>query len=124
MNAISGEDFREVCQCNDIELGPCVRTINGIAPNVEGNIDILGSDCIEVKSSGQASIEVSDTCAKPCCGCTELDILVSDVTSLTSQLALLQAQIGVLAGNVDSLNNTCLSSRIDSTSCAPEEGVE
>lgn len=120
MNGIRGEDYREVCECNDVELGPCVKTINGVAPNATGNIDILGSDCIDVKSSGQASIEISDTCAKPCCGCTELDILVSDVTALTSQLALLQAQIGVLAGNVDSLNNTCLSSRIDATSCAGE----
>lgn len=124
MNGIKSDDFEELCQCNDVELGPCIRSINGVTPNANGNIDLLGSDCIEVTGEeGQetSSIQISDTCAKPCCGCTELEVLTSDVTALTSQLALLQAQIGILTGNVDSLKNTCLSSRIDAASCASED---
>ena len=126
MNGVNSTDFEDVCQCNDVELGPCVKSINGVTPNADGRIDILGSDCIEVTGSEDASgssIQIGDTCAKPCCGCNELNVLVADVTALTSQLALLQAQIGVLAGSVDSLTNTCLSSRIDAASCISEDNV-
>lgn len=124
LNAIRNDDFAEVCDCNDVELGPCVRTINGVRPNSSGNITLIGTDCIDISSAGDSTISLGDNCAKPCCGCNELEVLVTDVTALTSQLALLQAQIGVLSGNVASLQDTCLSSRIDATSCAASDNPE
>lgn len=121
LNAVRGDDLQETCECNDIELGPCIRKINGVSPDAEGNITLISSDCIEIEpSSGNNSLSINDTCAKPCCGCPELEVLTTDVTSLTAQLALLQAQIGVLSGNVASLQSTCFASRIDATSCASE----
>jgi hypothetical protein len=124
MNAVRSDDFQDICECNDVELGPCVRKINNVTPDSSGNITIVGSDCIAVSpESDSSSIQIDDTCAKPCCGCGELEVLVSDVNSLTAQLALLQAQIGILSGNVDSLNNTCISSRVNATICAAEDST-
>jgi len=122
MNAISSDSFQEICACNDVEIGPCITTINGVSPDSNGGIELLASDCISITPSAAAnSISIADTCAKPCCGCSELEVLVADVSALTSQLSLLQAQIGVLTGNVSSLQDVCLGSRIDATSCAQDE---
>jgi len=120
MNAVSSDNFQEICECADVEVGPCIRSINTVTPNSNGRVDIQAGDCLVI-TSGTNSISISDTCAKPCCGCSELEVLVADVSALTSQLSLLQSQIGVLTGSVSSLQDVCLGSRIDATSCTPDE---
>ena len=119
LNAIDGAGLAATCECSDVELGPCVRTINDVSPTAAGNITIVGSDCISVTNS-PATIALSDTCAKPGCGCNELQVLVADVDALTTNLGLLQAQIAILTGSMGSLQDTCLASQIDSTSCAQD----
>lgn len=123
LNAIRGEDFQETCPCNDVDLGPCIRTINGRPPNASGNFEVKSTDCIEV-TEGSNSILLKDTCAKPCCGCNELNVLTGDVDALTSQLALLQGLVGTLTGYISNLQDTCLASRVNWTSCSSEEDSE
>jgi hypothetical protein len=118
-NAIDGDGLAETCECNDVELSPCIRTINNIRGDAQGNIAIVGGDCINIATDADG-IVVSDTCAKPCCGCNELQVVVSDVEALTSQLDLLQNQITLLASSVTQLQNICLASSIDPTSCAQD----
>jgi hypothetical protein len=119
MSAINDDDMQEDCGCNDIQLGDCIRTINGVAPDSSGNIDILGGDCIEITPGG-SSLTIKDTCAQPCCGCEELNALVTDVTGLTSQLTLLQSKIELLNGAISTLQDTCLASRVDAASCTSD----
>ena len=85
----------------------------------QGNIAIVGGDCISVSTGGDGLV-ISDTCAKPCCGCNELQVVVSDVDALTAQLNVLQNQITLLASSVTQLQNVCLASSIDPTSCAQD----
>lgn len=118
MNAINSENFQEECPCSDVELGPCIRTINNVPPDPNGDIVITGESCISVTAAeSTSSIALDDVCAKPCCGCTELQVLVSDVNALTGQLTALQAEIAVLTASVNGLQDVCLGSQIDSVSC-------
>lgn len=118
-NAIDGGGLQVECECNDVELGPCIRTINNIQGDSLGNIVVAGGDCISV-SNQEGGISISDSCAKPCCGCNELQVVVTDVDSLSSQLSALANQIAILTSNVQSLQATCLASNVDSSSCAQD----
>ena len=119
-NAIDGGGLQETCDCSDVELSPCIRTINQMPGDASGNISIVGGDCIIVESSNN-EVSLADSCAKPCCGCNELQVVVSDVESMSAQLNGLANQIAILASSVQSLQNICLGSSIDPTSCAAEE---
>ena len=120
-NAIDGGGLSSDCQCNDITLDPCIRTINNIGSDNIGNITIEGGDCISVTTdAGANGITLSDSCAKPCCGCNELTVVSTDVDSLVTQLNELARQIGILSSNVTSLQNTCLASSVDPSSCAQD----
>lgn len=120
-NAIDGGGLSDTCGCNDVTLNPCIRTINGIHGDAQGNLAIVGGDCIKVDTS-DTGLAISDTCAKPCCGCNELQVVVGDVTTMTTQLNTLALQISQLASAVNQLQTTCLGSSIDSTSCAQDGG--
>jgi hypothetical protein len=119
-NAIDGGGLSSDCPCNDITLSPCIRTINGITPSTIGDITVQGGDCITVEPGSSSSILISDSCAKPCCGCNELSVVATDVDSLVTQLNTLANQIAILSANVTSLQNTCLSSSVDPSSCAAD----
>jgi hypothetical protein len=118
-NAINGGGLQVECACNDVELGPCIKTINNIQGDSHGNIVMAGGDCITV-SNDSSGISISDSCAKPCCGCNELQVIVTDVESLSSQLSTLANQIAVLTSNIQSLQATCLASNVDLSSCAQD----
>jgi len=120
-NAVDGGGLAETCDCNDIELSPCIRTINGLLGDAQGNFTVVGGDCVTV-SNGANSISISDTCAKPCCGCNELQVVVTDTENLNNRLTELALQITQLASSVATLQNVCLSSSTDPTSCAQDPG--
>jgi len=120
-NAIDGGGLAEICDCNDIELSPCIKTINNIGGDAQGNINIVNGDCIAITSTANG-ISISDTCAKPCCGCNELQVVVTDTQNLNNRLTELALQITQLASSVASLQNVCLNSSIDPSSCAQDPG--
>jgi hypothetical protein len=72
-----------------------VRTIAGVAPDVSGNIDLIGTACLVI-SAGINGLQLADACAQPCCGSAELDQLAAGVSSLNQQLATAAAQVAAL----------------------------
>jgi hypothetical protein len=120
-NAVDGGGLTADCGCNDVTLNPCIRTVNGVSGDAQGNLVVAGGDCIKVTSSSDG-LSIADTCAKPCCGCNELQVVVGDVTTMSTQLNTLALQISQLASAVNQLQTTCLGSSIDSTSCAQDGG--
>jgi hypothetical protein len=62
-----------------------VLTINGAPPDENGNVELVGSKCIEVASSGLHTIQFRDLCSSSCCGCTELNTLINSLNSLQTQ---------------------------------------
>ena len=67
-----------------------IRTIAGVAPDVDGNIDLIGTACLTI-STGANGLELADACAQPCCGSAELDALAASVSSLNQQLSTVAA---------------------------------
>jgi hypothetical protein len=120
LNAIDGTGLEEECACSGIELPPCIRTINNVPGDAQGNINIVGGDCVKIDSSQTATISVADSCAKPCCGCNELQVLVDDIDTLKSVQIGLASQIGVLGGGISGLQQNCLGSSLDPSSCASD----
>lgn len=61
-----------------------ILTINGVGADESGNINIVSlSDCLQITSE-TAQINLTDTCASPCCGCDELQEITSNHEILVS----------------------------------------
>jgi hypothetical protein len=93
IDAIEGLNLTDPAQCTDaLPVPGPIRTINGIAPDSNGNFILDPSDCLTIEA-GTSKLILKDTCSKSCCGCNELEQLVTGLSSVESQLASLKTQI-------------------------------
>ena len=68
----------------------CIKSINGVKPDpVNGNISLLGVDCLTVLSNADYSLEIEDSCCSPCVGCNDLEELTQRLTSLENKFIAL-----------------------------------
>jgi hypothetical protein len=117
-SALKGTGLVADCTCEgEIELGPCIRKINGLPPDGTGNIGLAAGTCISV-DNGENTILLSDTCSSPCCGCDQLDILVADLRDLQNGFDRLDSYITALAGAVESIRSSAFGSVVASNSCS------
>lgn len=72
-----------------------VRSIAGVSPDVSGNIDLIGTACLVISNAVNA-LQLSDSCAQPCCGSADLDALVASVSSLNQQLSTMASDLASL----------------------------
>lgn len=77
-----------------IQYDTAVRSINGVLP-VDGNINIIGLDCVKVDKIGQSTekgiLMISNTCAKPCCTISqETQNLQKAIAKITEQHQILK----------------------------------
>ena len=75
-----------------LPAGTPIRTINGVAPDANGNFALVGDECITVNTAA-GEIDLEDVCSKSCCGCTELASLVTAQQQVEAQVVALQAQL-------------------------------
>lgn len=95
VSADPNSGYSEKCDCTDGET-VFVRSINGIS--VE-DVEIVGDDCVHVEKDGDSGIiKISDSCAKPCCGCAETSFINQTINDL-------QSSVATLSGNVSSLGD-------------------
>lgn len=101
-NAIDGEGLIADCVCEgQEELGDPIRTVNGVKPDSLGNINVLGDDCIEVAPlADENAVQLTDKCSKPCCGCPELEALISDQNRMRDQVQTMENLYAKLDGNI------------------------
>lgn len=117
INAISGDGLTADCDCAGAdELGPPIRTINGVVPDVDGNIDLTGDDCIQV-TTGQAAIELRDACSKPCCTNETLEKLSTDQSRMGEAQERLNNYVTRLEGSVATTVTTVLGSKLNDNPC-------
>src|SRR5690606_34794186 len=83
LNVIEGEGFNSDCGCDDVSGDP-ITTINQVAPDASGNIDLLGTECLRTETLDNG-IVLSDICAKPCCGDPDLEKISEDVRQILTQ---------------------------------------
>jgi hypothetical protein len=84
IDGISGENLDD---CPAEPDSPPILTINGAPPDATGNIELVGSECIQVVSKGLHSLEFRDLCSSSCCGCNELNSLIESLAQLETQQA-------------------------------------
>lgn len=84
IDGISGENLDD---CPAEPDSPAILTINGAPPDETGNIELIGSECIQISQKGLHSLEFRDLCSSSCCGCQELNSLLSSLAQLETQQA-------------------------------------
>jgi hypothetical protein len=99
IDAISGLNLNVDCDCGDVLTNP-VRTLNGIRPNVNGNIDINGAKCLNVEAA-TGVLSWDNPCSTPCCGCEEAEALQEAVNLFGPQINTLANFAPRLAAQMD-----------------------
>jgi hypothetical protein len=92
IDAVGDSDFISDCVCTGTrQLGDPIRTINNIGPGPDGNFTLQPArDCLTLEPITNGLL-LADTCAEPCCGCQQLDIINSALQTLRDQFATLSA---------------------------------
>jgi hypothetical protein len=115
-DGIEGEGFNEPCVCSgDIEATP-IYTINGVGPTAAGDFRFEGGDCVDVEPVTNG-IQIIDTCAKPCCGCTELNTIVQAMETFAAQLATLGQFLAGLESATTGTQGNLLASTLGDRGC-------
>ena len=119
-NAISGEGLNQTCVCNELQDAPCIRTINGIPGDPDGNFRIDGNRCIVVAPSTHG-VELSNDCSTPCCGCAELAALQDQLNQFADGRAALQSVADRTHSEVSTMTLVVLASKVGDDACPEEE---
>lgn len=118
IHAISGEGLNEDCVCDDAaDTGPCIKTINGIAPEPSGNFVLVGQSCLQI-SAITNGVQLTDSCSSPCCGCTELDAIRDQLARFSDAKATLEGIASRLDAEVSAMQSVVLSSRLNDQGCS------
>lgn len=113
ISALPNPDFAQDCSCPDVILGQCIKTINGVAPDSNGNFTVVGENCLVIDNQTLANgIKLNDTCATPCCGCQELSVLQAELSKLGGQVGTQEAFAQRAMANIEQLRDVVLSSKL------------
>lgn len=115
-DAISGTNLNEECYCETPEIGACIRCINGVC-STDGNFILAPDDCIQITPMSNG-LKFSDTCAQPCCGCTELDAIVNQINRFGDGVTTLQNFITRLGSEVTQMSLVVLGSQLGDSGCS------
>ena len=114
-SAISGLNLNEQCVCEVAQTGECIRCINGVCSG-DGSFTINQGECLQV-SEAPGGLTIQDVCAQPCCGCSELDALRSQITRFDDGVTTLQNFVTRMGSEVTQMSLTVLGSRLGDAGC-------
>lgn len=114
VNAIDGEGLNVPCECDDLPEGDPIRTINLIPPDDAGNFELVEDECIKITEI-ENGLQLEDECSKPCCGCSELNVIEQDIQRMNDQVLSLQSFAQRLDAVVQGMQAVILASRIGQT---------
>jgi hypothetical protein len=79
----TGVVIESPCGCYDTggRLRDPVRSINGVTPDAAGNISIIAGGCADLVAVSNG-LKLTDTCAQPCCGAPEMQLLAQAARDL------------------------------------------
>lgn len=87
IDAGDGLGLNTLCQ----DTIACIKTINGIGPDEEGNFTLDFSDCAQLTPiPANTGLLLEDNCCKPCVGCSDLGDLTSRLMEAESALIQLR----------------------------------
>ena len=104
VDGISNKD--ELLDAITERFGQPVCTINGVAPDAEGNFELIpaAGGCVELDTTDHGII-ISNPCASPCCDKSVLENLMSDIQGLNARYARLHSYLLEATSNVNTLQN-------------------
>lgn len=114
-DAIANTNLNEECYCEVPEIGDCIRCINGVC-STDGNFILAPDDCIQITPMSNG-LKLADTCAQPCCGCTELDAIVNQINRFGDGVTTLQNFITRLGSEVTQMSLVVLGSQLGDSGC-------
>ena len=90
----------------------CVKMIDGVKPNpADGNLSLIGLNCLRVSSPAQYTLSFEDTCCIPCSGCDDLATLTTRLTSLENKFIELKGYYNAvdlqLSTYLSTINSNC-----------------
>lgn len=120
IDAITGAGLVQDCSCSGTRPAdaPCIRTINGIPPDNDGNFTLQGDDCLELEPI-ENGININDKCSEACCGCEELKKILGDLDILNAQVSTLESFASKLNAQVDAAVINLLASKSGDLPCNP-----
>jgi len=115
-DAINGAGLNNDCVCRNTNQQP-IYTINSVAPNNAGELSILGSSCMNI-SGATHGLVFHNTCAEPCCGWEQGDVLTTTLDTLRQQLATLDTFVTTLQSRTVEFEHTVMGSKLGDRGCA------
>ena len=104
-NAISGLNLNEDCQCGENAALPCIRRINGVGPDENGDFTLLEDACLKLQPITNG-LQLTDECSQPCCGCNELkvvrdalELMITRAQAAENVMSQLESAIALLQTN-------------------------
>lgn len=114
-DAVEGAGLNEPCVCDDTVETQCIETIGDVTP-VDGRIVIHGSNCLTVEE-GDGSINLDNTCSKPCCGREELATLTQALETLSRQNNTFETRLANLESRTTQFEQLILGSQLGDGPC-------
>lgn len=115
-DAISGQNLNQDCLCEIPEEGECIKAINGVHA-LGGNFVIAPDDCVQITEIS-GGLKIADICAQPCCGCSELDAIVTQINRFGDGITTLQNFVTRLGSEVTQMSLVVLGSRLSDSGCS------
>lgn len=103
ISAVDGVGQGQDCGCGPT-VKPPIRTISGLPPDVDGNFPLLGSACIDV-SPAAGGLGLSDVCAKPCCGCAQLNEFLPELQAALTAIQNMDLSVSRQESAITNLAN-------------------
>lgn len=116
-NAIEGEGTVQECVCEgDAAVTEPIKKFNGIQPTPTGDFTLVGSECIQIEPIANG-LRIINTCAKPCCGCEELERITQDLERLKQEAVNVEGFADSLQTSVSTMDLVVLGARLGDRSC-------
>lgn len=119
-SAVSGLNLNKDCLCNTPPPGECIRCINGVCSD-DGTFTFSQDSCVEISPTTNG-LSFKETCAVPCCGCTELDAITTQITRFSDGVATLQGFVNRLSAEVTQMSLVVLGSSTNGNCNSCETG--
>lgn len=117
-DAIEGEGLNEDCLCDDSTTSAQpIKTINRIPPGPDGNFSLIGLGCVDIAAI-ENGLRMHDTCAEPCCGCRELEVVTQALEDSRRQAATIENIVSRLEASVVQMDQIVLGSRLGDQGCS------
>jgi len=116
VDAIDGEGLNDDCVCIGNALSPPIRNVNGIRPDANGRLTLLGSECLQVETMING-LKLTNPCSTPCCGCSELETLTQAMEQFGRQATTLENFLVSLEARVAQMDQVVLGSKLQDRGC-------